>query len=1055
MNFFKKIFLSNKTTSILLLLLSLSMAIATFVEKKYSTDIAKIFIYESRWFEIIILLILINLIANIYKYKLWKNKKIPVLIFHLSFILIIIGGFISRYFSYEGIISLREGNTTNKVKSQKSYIKLEIKKKNYKKFLYDPYILSKYYNNYNKKFFFNKNPLKIRILRFISCPKIILSEKNPLEKIIKIIYIDKNSRKETFIKNGESIEINKIPFSFNKKISNGITILEKNGITYIKSSFIGKKINMINGKSYFIIKNKPEILENRCLYEVKINEYKKINWVIPEGIVNGELKYIESCDDNEENNNSINTIIAEVIFQKKRKIITFSGGKNFTKMSNPIFINNYKISIGYGSKLLNLPFYLHLNKFELKNYPGSDLPSSFMSYITIIDRNINHNHLIYMNNVLNYKGYRLFQSGYDFDKKGTHISVNNDYLGTFISYIGYAAMSIGMFINLFWKGTRFSFLIKKMYLLKNKKILPFLIIFFFIFFEKSYSNDEINHYKKDYYDIETLSDYINIPKNHSENFGKLLIQDSKGRIKPVNTMAIELLRKIFKKDNIGNLDANQWFISIHQDNVFWMKVPFIKIDKKIKNKILKKIRLKNYKKDHVSLINFYKIDPNTLKLKFLLKEDYKKSFSKNPIDRNEYDKSIINIAERIGIIHEIFQGKYIRIFPIINDYNNTWSSWIRPDNNKLYPLGLSMFNNYLKSIFISQNEKNWDIANEEINRIKLFQVKNSKIALPSTNKINAEIIYNKLNIFYYLSFLYMILGVILIINSFIKIFLQKNFLNILHSILLIILSILFIINSAGLITRWYISNHAPWTNGYESAIFISWCVLGVGFLFKKDKFLVGITSLISSILLMIAHGSAMDPEITNLVPVLKSFWLIIHVATIASSYGFFFTGSVLGFFVLIFFILKKFFPYKKNKISIQIERFTIINELCLTVGIFLLSIGTFLGSIWANNSWGRYWSWDPKETWAMISIMIYAFTLHIRLIPSMKNKIIFNFLSVLSISSIIMTYFGVNYYLSGLHSYAKGDAVSIPNWIYLSLIILFIVTIIAYFFEKKNKKNIF
>ncbi|WP_238785607.1 cytochrome c biogenesis protein [Blattabacterium cuenoti] len=593
-------------------------------------------------------------------------------------------------------------------------------------------------------------------------------------------------------------------------------------------------------------------------------------------------------------------------------------------------------------------------------------------------------------------------------------------------------------------------------MLKNEKLLSFLFILFFLFFhEETYSKYQINNFKKNYYDIENLSDSIHIPKNHSENFGKLLIQDPKGRIKPINTMAIELLRKIFKKDTIGNLDANQWFISIHQDNIFWMKVPFIKIDKKVKNEILNKINLKNYKKDYVSLINFYEINPYTLKLKFLLKEDYNNSFSKNPINRNEYDKSIIHIVEKIGIIHEIFQGKYIRIFPIINDNNHTWSSWIRPDNNKLYPLGLSMFNRYLKSIIISQNEKNWEIANKEIDKIKLFQLKNSKLILPSANKINAEVIYNKLNIFYYLSFIYMILGTIIIINSFIEIFIKKKLLNILYKISLIILLILFVLDSIGLITRWYISNHAPWTNGYESALFISWSVLAIGFLFQKDKFLIGVISLISSILLMIAHGSAMDPEITNLVPVLKSFWLIIHVATITSSYGFFFTGSILGFLVLIFFILKKIFPYKKNKISIQINRLTIINELCLTIGIFLLTIGTFLGSVWANNSWGRYWSWDPKETWAMISIMIYAFVLHIRLIPSMKNQIIFNFFSILSISSIIMTYFGVNYYLSGLHSYAKEDSIPIPNWIYFSLIILFITTTIAYFFEKQNQKNNF
>ncbi|WP_238785606.1 cytochrome c biogenesis protein ResB [Blattabacterium cuenoti] len=464
MNFLKKIFFSNKITSILFLLLSFSMGIATFLEKKYSTDFAKIFIYESKWFEIIILLIIINLIGNIYKYKLWNKKKFPILIFHLSFILIIIGGFLSRYFSYEGIVSLREGNTTNKINSQKSYIKLNVSKKNYKKFYYDPYVISNFHNNYEKKFIVNKNPLKIKIIKFISCPKIILSKKNPLEKIIKIIYLNKNNREESFIKNKNEINIDKIPFSFNKTISHGIIIFEKKGMVYIKSSFTGKKINMINGKISLIIKNKSEILDKRSLYEIKINSHKKINWVIPDDIVKGELKYIDSC--NEKDNNK-NIIIAEIFFKKKRKRIIFTGGKNSIIMSHPISINNYKISVGYGSILLNLPFYLHLNKFELKNYPGSDFPSSFMSSITIKDKNINNNYLIYMNNVLDYKGYRFFQSGYDFDKKGTHLFVNNNYWGTFFSYTGYTFMSIGMFLNFFWKGTRFYHLRKQMNYVKK------------------------------------------------------------------------------------------------------------------------------------------------------------------------------------------------------------------------------------------------------------------------------------------------------------------------------------------------------------------------------------------------------------------------------------------------------------------------------------------------------------------------------------------------------------------------------------------------------------
>lgn len=1045
----KKIFFSTKITSFLFLLLAISMAIATFIEQKYSTSVAKIFVYESTWFEIIMLLIIINLIGNIWKYKLWNHNKFPLFIFHLSFVFIFIGGIFSRYYSFEGIMSIREGEMNRKIVSIKNYIKLKIHQGNDTRFYNDPYILSTYHKKYQKKFFFKDNSLKIKIIDYIPCAKVFFSKKKSEEKIVKIISNDQKGRTENFLKDGDITKINGIIFSLNKKIPYGIQIFEKNDKIFLKSSFSGKCINMINRKTYFLFKNTFDILRIKHLYRMK-TDHGIIQWVIPEGIEKGKLEYIKSCEKEEDNNNLLNAITAEISFRDQSKLVTFLGGKNTTKMSDPLLFNkDYQISIGYGSIFLYLPFFLRLNHFQIENYPGSGFPSSFRSHITLIDKKKKKDYLISMNNVLNYKGYRFFQSGYDPDGKGTHFSVNNDYLGTYFSYMGYVLMSIGMFLTLFWKGTRFYNMKNK---LKNLYSKNYSILFFILFllignhnaFGSPQTHNQIHEFKK--FPIENVSDAIHIPKKHSENFGRLLVQDSKGRIKPVNTIAIELLRKIHKRNSVENIDANQWFISIHQDNIFWTKIPFIKADKKGGSKFLNKVKANG--ECYVSLIDLYILDSKTSRLKFILQEDYERAFSKNPIQRDEYDKAVLSISERVGILHEIFQGKYIRIFPIPNDENHTWSSWILSESNRLNPLGFSMFNNYLKSLLYAQNEKNWRIADNEIEKIRLYQIKHAKSILPSVNKISLEILYNKLNIFYVLSFLYAILGIFIIINSFLIIFFQKKYMFFFSKIFFFILYVLFFSHFLGLISRWYISGHAPWTNGYESAIFISFCLVGIGFLFHKNRFVSGPTVFIASVLLMIAHGNAMDPEITNLVPVLKSHWLIIHVATITTSYGFFFTGSFLGFFVLLLYILKANFHYYSKIIQIHIEKLTIINEMCLTIGLFLLTIGTFLGSVWANNSWGRYWSWDPKETWALISIMIYAFVLHIRLIPSMRSIFIFNFCSILSISSIIMTYFGVNYYLSGLHSYAKGDPLSVPSWIYYSLFILLIFTIFAYYSAK-------
>jgi cytochrome c-type biogenesis protein CcsB len=191
----------------------------------------------------------------------------------------------------------------------------------------------------------------------------------------------------------------------------------------------------------------------------------------------------------------------------------------------------------------------------------------------------------------------------------------------------------------------------------------------------------------------------------------------------------------------------------------------------------------------------------------------------------------------------------------------------------------------------------------------------------------------------------------------------------------------------------------------------------------------------------------MNPEITNLVPVLKSYWLTIHVAIITASYGFLALGSFMGFLNLIFFIFQT--KSNKKRIHEKVMEITNINEMTMVIGLYLLTIGTFLGGIWANESWGRYWGWDPKETWALVTILVYAFILHMRYIPGLKSVYSLNLMSVLGYFSVLMTYFGVNYYLSGLHSYASGDPMPIPNFVYYAVAIIFITAAAAYYKYKK------
>jgi len=363
-----------------------------------------------------------------------------------------------------------------------------------------------------------------------------------------------------------------------------------------------------------------------------------------------------------------------------------------------------------------------------------------------------------------------------------------------------------------------------------------------------------------------------------------------------------------------------------------------------------------------------------------------------------------------------------------------------------------LLTNYLKAANDAMASGNWELANEQLNRIKSYQLINGGTNLPSKSKINLEIFYNTINIFGSLAITYAILGFLLLMMHLFSIFKFKSGLDKYLNFALYPFALVFIIYTAGLAIRWYISDHAPWSNGYETMIFVGWAASLSGLLFaRKSPITLAVTGILSAIALFVAGMSWMNPEITNLVPVLKSYWLIIHVAIITSSYGFLAMGALLGMLNLILMSTRS----KKNapRLKDSIQEISYIIEMALIIGLIMLSIGCFIGGVWANESWGKYWGWDPKETWALVSILVYSAILHLRNVPKANNQFVLSSLALMGFSTIIMTFFGVNYYLSGMHSYAQGTPPPIPVFVYFIIVGVISLVLLAYNSEKRNKLN--
>ena len=1030
---------SNKLTAVLFIAFPVAMAIGTFLESFYSTTAAKIWIYNAGWFELIMFLLMLNFFGNIFKYRLLKKDKWAVLLIHLSLILIILGAFITRYFGYEGVVSIREGDQTNKIISEKTYLTVlvdgQINGSIKRKKLDSEVLFSEHTSNYFKwNQDFNNKKFTINYLDYIenAVEGLILDPNG--DRYIKVVEASDGSRNEHYIKEGEVSNIKNILFTLNNPIEGAVNIRSDLGLYYINSPFSGTYTRMLDQSSDVFEQNVEQELNLRSLYSIP-----NFQFVIPDPPLRGNLGVIKSSD---EQTTKQDALFLSITSEGETKKINLIGGKGLVNDPVGIKVGGLDFYLSYGSKLIDLPFSIKLNDFIANKYPGTEKSfSSFKSKVSVIDQSKSFDYDIYMNNILDYKGFRFFQASFDPDEKGTVLSVNHDLIGTTVTYTGYILLYLSMCGIFFIGRTRFKTLSKSLSKLNQKTIT---LIFFFMFFYNGNSQINEQNLLTQKIDFDSLIKVTAFPDEQANKFGSLIIQDLGGRMKPANTFSSELLRKVSKRDQFNGLSSDQVLLSITNNPSIWYNVPIIYL--KRGNDSIRTIAGINENDKYAPLISFFDRQGN-YKIASQLENAYR---TQTP---NQFQKDFIELDRRINLLYSALEGKVLRIFPIPNDSLNKWVSFPEIDevnfigNDSLYVKNVLPL--YFQALRLGKTNGDFSQSDELIESLKGFQRKYGSQVIPSTSKIKAEIFYNKYDIFKKLFSYYLYSSLILFTVLIIQILKENKYLNFIKNLLIGIIILLFSLHTIGLISRGFISGHAPWSDAYESMIYVAWATLFFGLVFgRKSSLTISATTFVSSMILMIAHWNWMDPSIANLQPVLNSYWLMIHVAVIVASYGPFSISMILGIISLFLIIILN--KNNRTRVKVKIQELTIVNELSITIGLIMLTIGNFLGGMWANESWGRYWGWDPKETWALISIMVYAFVIHMRLIPGLRGKWLFNLMSIIAYSSILMTYFGVNFYLVGLHSYASGDKIITPNFVYYSIVFVIALGSISRYFYKKN-----
>ena len=661
-----------------------------------------------------------------------------------------------------------------------------------------------------------------------------------------------------------------------------------------------------------------------------------------------------------------------------------------------------------GVKTEVLPFELELVDFRLNRYPGSQSPSSYESDLLVhVDGNVIETS-VYMNNVLDMKGYRFFQASYDQDELGTVLSVNRDVAGRVITYTGYSLLLIGFLLMFFLPNSRFRKLGKDLkeirYASKVVTILLILIIMPFRGIAQSSSTIQAIEQNK-------------IPQMHANQFGELPVL-FRGRVMPMNTFSSEILRKLHKETTIFNLNSDQFMLSVLATPQDWMHIPFIAVNE-----------------EYVSYHSYFDNQGN-YRLLSQLQDIYHKPNS----ERTAADKDLIKLDEQINIFYLLTSHSMPGLFPNPTDSNNSWQT---PSE-----VNSQLFSNYLTEVVDALRSDDWVKADKALNLIKSYQIENDNANLINTKKLKAELRYNQLNIFNSNKLGYFILGGLLLVFSFIQLFRKQEWIRFISIFLIIGIVLVFIYHMTGMGLRWYISGYAPWSNSYETMVYVSWATVLAGFVFgRKSTITLALATLFGGVILFVSSLNWMDPQINTLVPVLKSPWLMFHVAVIVAAYGFFGISFLLGITNLSIIAFAK----QTILLTYRIKELTIINNMSLLIGLALMTIGTFLGAVWANESWGRYWGWDPKETWALITVVVYSIVTHVHLVKNWNNMWLFNLLSVFAFSSVLMTYLGVNYFFSGMHSYGQMDSAS-SVFINISFAFIFFA-LLGYASYIRSKKN--
>ncbi|MBN1893140.1 cytochrome c biogenesis protein CcsA [bacterium] len=1024
-----KIPFSMPAMAVMILVMAVSFASATFIEKSHGTETARALVYNAGWMTAIWILLAANLFVNIFRFRLWRRGKRLVLLFHSAFLVILTGAAITRYFGVEGDLHFREGESAGSIVSYRSHLNIRILKDGLEQEKSKALWLSDIgWNRFSTTVRTGDAVIRLVMKDYIpqarpgliedseGYPVLILSVSNDRQGPPLMIPAGETRRFHGWRFSFES-DSERIPLSLplGKRSNPNVFLLADRrypaansgelqsaapdsgkiirfylieGAVFFTSVSDVRRISMMSRESELIREGTVNPLTARTLFsapgvQFALRDFMPAARIIVERIDPGEAGYGEA--------QRALLVQAECLGRKKETALFWGEGEeNQTRI---VRFGDLEAHLSFGPRTIALPFSLTLEDFRVERYPGSRMPSSYASDVVLTDpsRNLIRPYPIYMNHILKHRGYRFFQSSYDEDEKGSILSVSHD-PGTPVAYAGYILAGLALILGLFSKTGRF----------RNTGPVILLML--------------MTGLSGTVFGAGSPDSAVRLDRRHMGKLDRILVQDNKGRMKPFQSMAEETMRLLGRPDRAWGIDGTRILYSLFLFPDPARDWKLIRVEPDIAG-------IPGLAGGFASLSDFYDRGGN-----YRLASALQNARSGSGGIRKAQRDAVLKTDGRVRACLSLLEGRDFLIFPIPGDSAHAWTN--PASAFRLLPAQEAAFaENLMKNLRdgVSSGIRSgdWQAADRALAELSGFQEEQGKDVLPGRTRIRAEILYNDLDIFEWLWIFNLLLGAMLLLPALFESKIPRWIPKYLNRGFFILFLASFGLHTLGLVLRWIASGHAPWSNKYESLIYIAWTMTMAGILLHQRQKPVQAASLcMSGLVLYAAHLDWVNPALTLLQPVLKSIWLIIHVSVITASYGFFGLSAALGLIVLSSFL----FCNRKNtgRLRESAALWTRINEKSLLAGLVLVTVGNFFGAVWANESWGRYWGWDPKETWTLIIILSYTLVLHLRLIRGMNSLLVLNAGSVLAFGTVLMTYLGVNLYLSGMHSYAGGEAAGLP-----------------------------